>query len=215
MYQIPENILLIDKPVGITSFDVVQKIRRKLNIKKVGHAGTLDPLASGLLVLGVGPGTKLLKQYVGESKVYEAEICIGENTTTGDREGEIISTKKVGDINETILTETLNTLVGIHRLPVSAYSAVKQGGEALYKKARRGEKVTIPIRDMEILEATYISKRKNRDKLYIQALFSVGSGTYIRSLAEEYGKRLGYPARLENLRRTQVGDFHIRHANAI
>jgi tRNA pseudouridine55 synthase len=213
----PENILLIDKPLGITSFTVVQKIRRQFNIKKVGHAGTLDPLATGLMIVGIGSGTKLLTQYIKLPKIYEAEICIGEKSTTGDREGEIIEKVPVTSLSDTHVLEVLQGMVGTLLLPVSIYSAVKKGGEALYKKARRGENVTPPIREMEVYTTELLTTedKPHTETQHVHVRFFVGSGTYIRSLAEELGARLGYPARLENLRRTRIGDFDIKDAQRL
>ena len=216
MQEIPQGILLIDKPLGITSFDVTQKLRRELGEKKIGHAGTLDPLASGLMIVGVGAGTKLLHEYQMLPKVYEAEVCIGESTTTSDREGEVLESCSVDALDTHTVDMALHAMQGILRLPVSIYSAMKKGGEAFYKKARRGEHPTPPVRDMEIFEATLVELCEKRDeRMYLKVKFSVGSGTYIRSLAEELGRRLGYPARLENLRRVQVGDFLVEQARTI
>lgn len=208
--------MLIDKPINMTSFDVVQLIRKKYQTKKVGHAGTLDPLASGLLLVAVGPATKQIKNYVELNKVYEAEICIGEKSATGDAEGPIVETALVGTISEKEILDALHTMKGILRLPVSLYSAMKRGGEPLYKKVRRGERPTVPIRDMEVLTAELIQPAKKAGNcLHVFVRFTVGSGTYVRSLAEEVGKRLGYPARLENLRRTAIGTFHISEAQPL
>lgn len=215
MSELPEGILLIDKPLHFTSFDVIRNLRRKLNIKKIGHAGTLDPLATGLMIVGVGVGTKQLRHYVELSKVYVAEICIGESSTTDDKEGGITDEKAVTGLSEEAVAEALQSLEGKMVLPVSVYSAMKKGGEAFYKKARRGEKVTPPNREMEILQTKLISLRETENRMFVTAEFFVGSGTYIRSLAVELGRRLGYPARLENLRRTQVGDFRIEDAEKL
>ncbi len=210
-----DTIILIDKPKGISSFAVVQRVRRAYNEKKVGHAGTLDPLASGLMLVGIGKGTKQLRHLVGLTKVYEAEICIGEQSTTDDAEGEIVGKTPITNIDEEAVQSCLKSLEGKHVLPVSIYSAVKRGGEALYKKARRGEKVTPPQREMEIFQAKFLGIEKRGDTVLVRAEFFVESGTYIRSLARELGNRLGYPARLENLRRTQVGEFHIKDASTV
>ena len=215
MTKLPENILLIDKPIGITSFDVVRRLRKKLNIKKIGHAGTLDPLATGLMVLGIGKGTKLLNEYIKLPKVYEAEICIGESTTTGDREGEVIQKTKVKKIKEMDIKKALSEMIGVNKLPVSPYSAIKRNGEPLYKKARRGEHVKPSIREMLVYEAKLLDVKNKNDKVFLNVLFNVGSGTYVRSLAEKLGEKLMYPARLENLRRTQVGEFDIKDAEKI
>jgi tRNA pseudouridine55 synthase len=215
MTPVPEGIVLIDKPVGITSFGVIQRLRKELQIKKIGHAGTLDPLASGLMVVGVGAGTKLLRDCVGLTKEYEAEICIGESTMTDDKEGEVTAEKTVKELTQETVVHALQNMKGKMILPVSVYSAMKKGGEPFYKKARRGEKVTPPNREMEVYDSTFLSMKIENGRAYVSAEFFVGSGTYIRSLAVELGKRLGYPARLENLRRTQVGTFSIKDARAL
>ena len=220
------SILLIDKPKGITSFDVIRCLRREYQARgekapKMGHAGTLDPLASGLMVIGVGPGTKELAQLVKLDKTYEAEIILGESRTTGDLEGEIIEEcpVKIDDLSEEVITSTLQTMVGFLELPVPAYSAIKQGGEALYKKVRRGELVKPPVKKMKVIRAqlqeTDNFQLTESYRVVVRVEFEVGSGTYIRSLVEELGRRLGYPATLGNLRRTRVGDFKIEGARKI
>ena len=211
-----KGILLIDKPKGITSFDVVKEVKKQTGEKKVGHAGTLDPLATGLMVIGVGEGTKKLTEYIGANKTYTAEVCIGERSTTGDAEGEITEKSTVENIAKDKVEDILTGMKGILRLEVSIYSAMKKGGEEFYKKARRGERVTPPQRDMEVIQTKLESEiRYKNDCAYCDIEFEVGSGTYIRSLAEELGRRLGYPARLENLRRTQVGEMNITDADTI
>lgn len=221
------DILLIDKPVGITSFDVIRQLRRQTGFKKFGHAGTLDPLASGLMVLGVGAGTKKLAEYIKLDKEYEAEILLGQRRTTGDMEGVVTEEKVVeeerwADIfsNENVSAQLTN-LVGELTLPVSAYSAIKRDGVPMYKRARaaaaRGEEVgEVPVRVMCVYEAELlsISTRMVDDKVFpiLSVRFLVGSGTYIRSLAEELGRLLGCPACLAALRRTRVGEFRIEEA---
>lgn len=224
--ELPEHILLIDKPVGITSFDVIRRLRRVRGMGKMGHAGTLDPRASGLMIIGVGEGTKKMSEYVGLSKEYVAEILVGERRSTGDLDGEVMETHDVPELREEVLKEQLNGMVGTLRLPVSAYSAVKRNGVPMYKRARaaalRGEVIKdVPVRDMEVAEAEYLThecipaNEVHAGRCVVRVRFSVGSGTYIRSLAEELGKRLGYPATLQNLRRTKVGEFRIEDAEPL
>jgi tRNA pseudouridine55 synthase len=218
-----DEIILVDKPKGITSFDVIRKLRRKLGIRKMGHAGTLDPLASGLMIIGVGKGTKKLANLIKLDKTYDAEIILGEKRSTGDLEGEILEDFDVqldtedseNKITEGQILKILNEMIGILDLPVPVYSAIKREGEALYKKARRGEKVEVPIKQMKVLDVEFVKAEnfitddgKKRIRIYVN--FDVGSGTYIRSLAEEVGRRLGFPATLGNLRRIRVGDFDIK-----
>ncbi|PIW96724.1 tRNA pseudouridine(55) synthase TruB, partial [Candidatus Kaiserbacteria bacterium CG_4_8_14_3_um_filter_38_9] len=153
-----DEILLIDKPAGITSFDVIRRLRPRLGVKKIGHAGTLDPLATGLMILGVGQGTKKLTEFIELDKEYVAEILFGESRTTGDMEGEIVESVTEIAITPQALSEAISSLVGILTLPVSAYSAIKKDGIPMYKRAREmvkiGKTVTdVPLREMKVYEA--------------------------------------------------------------
>lgn len=228
-----EDILLIDKPAGITSFDVIRQLRRRTGIKKMGHAGTLDPLATGLMIIGVGPGTKKLTQLIKLDKEYLAEIRIGESRSTGDLEGKITATEPVAveSISKETIMAALVSMVGTLTLPVSAYSAIKVDGVPMYKRARAAaahstvvDENDVPVRQMGVTAAEYLNHEytaptgvegSNDVRLVVSVRFFVGSGTYIRSLAEEFGKRLGYPATLQLLRRTQVGEFRIENAKQI
>ena len=215
-----DNILLIDKPVGITSFDVIRRLSRELDFKKMGHAGTLDPLASGLMIIGVGEGTKKLKEYIKLDKEYVAEILIGERRSTGDMEGQLVESKQVESIRKEKIMSVLNDILGTVTLPVSAYSAIKKDGVPMYKRARKlakaGKEVEeLPVRDMEVIETEYQEHSCADGRCVVGVRFYVGSGTYIRSLAEEVGRRLGYPATLKSLRRTKVGEFDIADARTI
>ena len=222
------ELLLIDKPKGITSFDVIRRVRKQIGIKKIGHAGTLDPLATGLMILGVGPGTKKLTELIKLDKDYSAEILIGESRTTGDLEGDVIESVATVEIDPAKILVAVSSLVGTISLPVSAYSAIKKDGVPMYKRARAAEKIgevitDVPVRDMVVtkaivdnIEVVFADKTmQSISRLIVTVSFSVGSGTYIRSLAEELGRRLGYPATLANLRRTRVGEFRIEDAQKI
>lgn len=216
----PPDILLIDKPKGITSFDVIRRLRKELNLRKMGHGGTLDPLATGLMIIGIEKGTKKLAEYIKLPKEYVAEIRIGEKRTTGDLEGEIIEEVDVNEVNEAEVRAVLLTMLGTLALPVSAYSAIKKDGVPLYKKARKAEKTgetveDLPIRTMQVFEAELQKIECAENRCVLTVRFFVGSGTYIRSLGEELGKRLGYPATLQNLRRTRIGEFDIKDARTI
>jgi tRNA pseudouridine55 synthase len=230
MESLPE-IQLIDKPKGITSFDVIRRMRRRYSdmhdgekAPKFGHAGTLDPLATGLMVLGVGKGTKKLTELTQLDKEYVAEILIGERRTTGDMEGEVMEERVVEDtatIIQSKVSAVLAGMVGEITLPVSAYSAIKIDGVAMYKRARKAEKTgdlvtEVPVRTMRVHEAQLLGEvTLEADRAVAQVRFKVGSGTYIRSLAEEVGRQIDYPATLQNLRRTKVGDFSIADAALI
>lgn len=220
--QLPPDILLLDKPSAMTSFGLVARVRRILGVKKVGHAGTLDPLATGLMVVGVGTGTKTLTSLVKLDKEYVAEVLIGQRRSTGDMEGLVLEEREVAEIFSTEkISATLTSLLGEIILPVSAYSAIKIDGIPMYKRARaaeqRGEVIDgVPARAMrvdavEMLDTSSITYDGKSFQL-VRVRFAVGSGTYIRSLAEEFGRRLGYPATLYSLRRTKVGDFSIEQA---
>lgn len=226
---LPE-LLLIDKPKGITSFDVIRRLRRNYShshggekAPKLGHAGTLDPLATGLMIIGVGPGTKRLTELTKLNKEYIAEIRLGEFRSTGDLEGEVLKEEIVVETLETLrknISEILANMVGELELPVSAYSAIKVDGVAMYKRARNAEKAgeqvaQVPMRTMKVFEAELFTVKNGTEKPYATVRFSVGSGTYIRSLAEELGKRLGYSATLQNLRRIKIGQFDIDTAQEI
>lgn len=233
------EILLIDKPAGITSFDVIRRLRcvylSEFNarakdktfgvtkIPKMGHAGTLDPLATGLMIIGIGTGTKKLQKYLKLNKEYIAKILIGERRTTGDMEGEITEEKKVTEDIEILrfkISTELLSMIGTCKLPVSAYSAIKKNGIPMYKRARkaalRGEIIKdVPVRDMMVYEAELLDINSGDGKAVATVRFLVSSGTYIRSLSEELGRRLDYPATLKNLRRTKIGNFDITEAKIL
>jgi tRNA pseudouridine55 synthase len=221
MEQLPE-ILLVDKPVGITSFDVIRILRKKTGLQKFGHAGTLDPRASGLMILGVEKGTKKLAELIKLDKEYIAEIRLGERRTTGDLEGTLVEEKEVTEIfSDEKISDAVKQLIGIHSLPVSAYSALKKDGVPLYKKARKaaekGEVITdVPVREMNVYNATVLGHQpevvEGKKRYVVQVHFFVASGVYIRSLAEFLGTLLGYPATLQNLRRTKVGEWKVEDA---
>ncbi len=214
------DIVLIDKPKGITSFDVIRRLRKELGIRKMGHGGTLDPLATGLMIIGIEKGTKKLATYIKLPKEYVAEIRVGEKRTTGDLEGEIIEEMEVTSLDEDRVKKILTTMLGTLALPVSAYSAIKKDGVPMYKRARKAEETgevvdDIPIRTMQVFESELQSISCAENRCVLTVRFYVGSGTYIRSLGEELGKRLGYPATLQNLRRTKIGEFDIKDAREI
>jgi tRNA pseudouridine55 synthase len=227
--ELPE-LLLIDKPIGITSFDVIRRLRRHYSnahdgekAPKMGHAGTLDPLATGLMIIGVGPGTKRLTDLTKLNKEYLAEIRIGERRSTGDMEGDVLESAEVAeslDILHSKIVSALEDMIGEIELPVSAYSAIKVDGVAMYKRARKAEKegdivTDVPVRTMKVFEAELFTVKVAEGKPFATVRFFVGSGTYIRSLAEELGKKIGYPATLQNLRRTKVGQFEIDTAQTL
>lgn len=213
------EILCIDKPAGITSFDVIRQLRRMTGIRKFGHGGTLDPQATGLLLVGVESGTKQLANIIKLDKEYIAEVKLGEATTTGDQEGEVTKSK---DLNQAFSKAELQTaadsLLGEQLLPVSAYSAIKRNGVPLYKLARQAKREgtevkEVPLRTMRVMSAEVLAvKPIVNNTQCVTIRFYVASGTYIRSLAEALGAKLGYPASLTALRRTKIGEYDIADA---
>jgi tRNA pseudouridine55 synthase len=215
MSEVPQ-LLLVDKPKGITSFDVIRRLRKELGVRKMGHAGTLDPLASGLMLIGIGDGTKKLDTYLKLPKSYEAEILLGERRATGDLEGAVLEEKTVLALDEHKVRNVLAGMLGPLELPVPRYSAIKQGGVRLYTKARKGQEIAdLPVRTMEVTGIGFLGMRVENGRGYVRARFDVASGVYIRSLAEEFGTRLGYPATIKELRRTKIGDFAVADARSI
>lgn len=203
----PEGIVLIDKPSGITSHDAVALVRRALSTKKVGHAGTLDPMATGLLVVGVGRATRLLRFLGGLPKTYEASIRLGVSTTTLDADGEVSQTTLVEATDEQIRAATA-ALVGDSMQTPPAYSAVKVGGRPLYEAARKGQTVEAAPRPIHVETFDVVSRRGDE----IDARIVCGGGTYVRVLAADVGASLGCGAHLTRLRRTAIGGFTAEEA---
>jgi tRNA pseudouridine55 synthase len=203
----PDGIVLVDKPAGVTSHDVVDVVRRTLGTRKVGHAGTLDPMATGLLVIGVGRATRLLR-YLGDlEKTYQGTARLGEETDTLDAEGTVVRTAPV-DVNRGAVEAVAASLVGASMQRPPAYSAVKVGGRKLYEAARSGETLEA--------EARPIVVRVFEMTTYAAPTFDfrvvVSSGTYVRVLVADVGSALGCGAHLVRLVRTEVGPFSLRDA---
>lgn len=200
------NILYIDKPKGITSHDVIRELKKRYpKGTKMGHAGTLDPNATGLMIIGLNDGTKLLKDFLGSDKEYVAEILLGTKTDSGDITGKIVETQDVPSVTIHDIRNTLSEMIGPLRLPVSKFSAKKIGGKRAHKLARLGIDMPVILQDMDILEAELFEQNENNNTLSVR--FLVSSGTYIRSVAEEFANRLGTVGTLMELRRTKIGDI--------
>lgn len=214
--MLPENIILIDKPKGITSFDVIRALRRKMNIRKMGHAGTLDPLATGLMIIGTNEGTKHLSDYLKLPKTYDAEILLGIKTESGDVEGKIIEEKTIPPFEKEKIEEALHQMIGKRKIQAPMYSALKVAGKPLYKYARAGDtSVVAPEKEMEVRTIEFLDEWIEDQHQIVSARIDVSSGTYIRSIAEEIGKSLGIPATIKNLRRIRIGEFTIEQAEKI
>ncbi len=214
-YHIEDDVLMVHKPKGISSFGLVARMKKVLNTKKVGHAGTLDPLASGLMIIGYNKGTKKLASYLGMDKVYLAEIFLGRSTTTGDQEGDIVDedVPYASDVSKQRCEEALESLLGEHFFPAPLYSAVKVQGKPLYRYARDGTTPPfIPEKKLHLKHYQLLDLYKTKGGFVVKVRASVGSGSYIRTLAEEFGKKLGCPASLKSLARVSIGDFLDRDA---
>lgn len=206
--QLDPSVLPVDKPEGLTSFDVIRKLRRVLRVRKMGHAGTLDPMATGLLIVLVGAATKLQQRFMDLDKEYRGVLRLGEITASFDAETEVDIRKDPSHITEEDVERARRRFVGSIRQQTPPYSAVKRGGERLYKKARRGENVQAPLRDVFIADFS-ILYRSGADLAFT---VRCSKGTYIRSLAHEFGMELGVGAHLVSLMRTAIGPFHVADA---
>jgi tRNA pseudouridine55 synthase len=205
-----ESILLINKPKGMTSHDVVYRVRKATGIKKVGHGGTLDPNATGLLVIGVGrEGTKQLGNFTtGMSKTYEAEIILGATSTTEDAEGEILKNNSAKKPTREEIERVLLKFEGEQMQVPSAHSAIKIKGKKAYQLARAGKEVKLEPRKITV----YSIKLLRYDYPRLEISCDVSSGTYIRALARDIGKELGTGAYLNNLKRTKIGEYSLKDA---
>lgn len=201
-------VLPMDKPKTLSSFDVIRRMRRILDTRKMGHAGTLDPLATGLLIVLVGRATKLMERFMTLPKMYEGTLRLGEVTPTYDAEGEVSERCDASGVTADDMERARRRFLGTIRQEAPAYSAIKVDGERLYKKARRGEVVRPPIRDVTI-DAFDLLTREGTD---VSFRVECSKGTYIRSLAHEFGQELGVGAHLVALRRTAIGDFQVDEA---
>lgn len=201
------GLLLVDKPVGITSFDVIRRLRRITNVRKIGHAGTLDPLASGLMLMLFGSACKQAMTLTKMDKMYLAEVTLGANSTTDDGEGDkLLISDRVSSEEE--IKAALAAFQGEITQTPSVYSAIKINGQEAYKRARRGEKVEMPSRQVTIRTI----KLLKFDYPIVEFEADVSSGTYIRSLARDLGSALGTGGYLSSLRRIKVGDYSLAEA---
>lgn len=204
-----DGIIVINKEKEYTSHDVVAKLKKKLNISKVGHTGTLDPNATGVLPILIGKGTKFSKYLINHDKIYEVELELGKKTDTADIEGKVIEEKNVDEkyIKENLL-QVLESFIGKQEQIPPMYSAIKKNGKKLYEYARAGEKVEIEPRKIEI----YKIDLNKYDKNIITFVVSCSKGTYIRSLCEDIAEKLNTLGYMKNLKRLQVGKFNIKDA---
>ena len=213
------GLVLIDKPQGFTSHDVVAKVRKAVGTKKVGHAGTLDPLATGLLVLGIESGTKLLTFLVGADKTYLATIRLGVSTVSDDSESEVLATASAADLSIVTpekIAQEMEKLTGVILQRPSSVSAIKVDGKRAYDLVREGVEVELKSREVSVHTLELLSSSKSPEGFIdLEVLVDCSSGTYVRALARDLGESLGVGGHITSLRRTKVGSFEVEAANKI
>ncbi|MCH6257939.1 tRNA pseudouridine(55) synthase TruB [Puniceicoccaceae bacterium K14] len=203
-----EGVLFIDKPTGMTSHDVVDKVRRKLKMKRIGHAGTLDPAATGLLVILVGKATKLSQSLMSLDKVYSGTIKLGETTNTQDAEGEVTVTKPVPELSEAEILKHMESFIGDQYQTPPMFSAIKINGQPLYKMARKGKEVE---REPRFIRVSKFELLKFESPTITFSL-DCTKGTYVRTIANDLGERIGCGAHLSSLRRDASDRFSVKQA---
>lgn len=205
-----DGLIIINKPKGYTSHDIVNIVRKKLNIKKVGHTGTLDPNATGVLPILIGTGTKISKYLVEHEKIYIATLTLGKKTDTGDSEGNVIEEdNNFINPNEEKIETVLKSFIGKQNQIPPIYSAIKVGGKKLYEYAREGKEIDIKPREIEIYNID-LKKYDNNNEITFEVECS--KGTYIRTLCEDIAKSLGTIGYMKELQRTKVNKFDIKDA---
>jgi tRNA pseudouridine55 synthase len=213
MTRTRDGLVVVDKPAGWTSHDVVARIRRLAGTRKVGHAGTLDPMATGVLVLGVNRATRLLTYLVGAGKAYAATIRLGVATVTDDAEGDVVARRDASGITETAVREQARALTGDLRQVPSSVSAVKIDGKRAYARVRAGEGVELAARPVTVARFAIGRLRSGEDAgvpvIDVDTEVECSSGTYVRALARDLGRFLGVGGHLTVLRRTRVGPYGI------
>lgn len=202
------GLLIVDKPAGCTSHDVVQRVRKAIRQRSVGHAGTLDPLATGVLVVAIGEGTKLVSHLQSDDKRYEVSIALGAETDSLDADGEVIATAEVPRLDRATVERALQSFIGRQPQTAPKLSAIKIGGTPLHRRIRRGEEVEAPVREVELYEATVVEVGQETIGLKLHC----GKGFYVRSLARDLARALGTLGYVKRLRRTASGPFSIDSA---
>ncbi|MGH3327611.1 MAG: tRNA pseudouridine(55) synthase TruB, partial [Streptomycetales bacterium] len=211
----PTGLVVVDKPGGWTSHDIVARVRRLAGTRRVGHAGTLDPMATGVLVLGVGRATRLLGYLALTEKAYTATVRLGEATLTDDAEGEVIAAAPAGGVSEERITEAVAALTGeIYQVP-SKVSAVKIEGRRSYLRVRAGEDVELAARPVTVRSFEVGRIRRAGDRAEVDVCVVCSSGTYVRALARDLGAALGVGGHLTSLRRTRVGPYTLGQARTL
>lgn len=209
-----DGIIIVNKPIGCTSHDIVYKIKKMFN-EKIGHTGTLDPMAEGVLPILIGKGTLLSKYLINHNKKYIVELQLGIKTDTADGEGKIVEQKKVNEekLSKENIEKVFQSFIGKQEQIPPMYSAIKVNGKKLYEYARKGQEVNIKPRQIEIYKIDLIQYSTKEKQIKFEV--SCGKGTYIRSLCEDIAKKLGTVGYMKSLKRIQVGDFKIEDSITI
>ena len=208
-----DGLIVVDKPAGMTSHDVVARIRRLARTRRVGHGGTLDPMATGVLIIGVNRATRLLTYVIGAGKSYTATIRLGQTTVTDDAEGDVTATVSAAGVTDEAIRAGLAAQTGeIQQVP-SAVSAIKVNGQRAYKRVRDGEEVELAARTVTVSRLDVLAVRRSEDGFVdVDVAVDCSSGTYIRAIARDLGRALGVGGHLTALRRTAVGDLTLATA---
>jgi tRNA pseudouridine55 synthase len=209
------GLVVVDKPAGLTSHDVVARLRRILGTRKVGHAGTLDPMATGVLVCGVGRGTKLLGHLALDTKAYTATVRLGATTRTDDAEGEVLATADASGVADVAIAAGMAALTGTIEQVPSTVSAIKIDGRRAYARARAGEEVVLTARPVTVSRFDLLARHDSGPYVDLDVAVECSSGTYVRALARDLGATLGVGGHLTALRRTRVGPFTLEHARTL
>jgi len=212
-----DGLIVVDKPAGMTSHDVVARIRRLARTRRVGHGGTLDPMATGVLIIGVNKATRLLTYVIGATKSYTATIRLGESTVTDDAEGDVIARASTAGLTDDAIRTGLAAQTGeIEQVP-SAVSAIKINGQRAYTRVRDGEDVDIPARRVTVsrLDVLDVRRQEGTDVIDVDVDVTCSSGTYIRAIARDLGRMLGVGGHLTTLRRTAVGGLTLAESSTL
>ena len=210
-----DGLVVVDKPSGLTSHDVVARVRRLAGTRRVGHAGTLDPMATGVLVLGINRATRLLGHLTLTEKGYDATIRLGATTVTDDAEGEIVATSDAAGVTDEQVATGVAALTGDLQQVPSAVSAVKIDGKRAYKRVREGEDVVLPPRPVTVRVFDVLATRREGSLVDVDVHVECSSGTYVRALARDLGSALGFGGHLTALRRTRVGPYGLDAARTL
>jgi tRNA pseudouridine55 synthase len=211
----PEGVLVVDKPAGWTSHDVVARCRKLAGTRKIGHAGTLDPMATGVLVLGIGRATRMLGHLAATTKAYDATIRLGQSTTTDDADGEPVSAADAGGLSDEQIAAVILQFRGDILQTPSTVSAIKVDGKRAYARARDGEEVALRARAVRVDEFAVLATRRDAATVDLDVRVQCSTGTYVRALARDLGAVLGVGGHLTALRRTRVGAFDLSRAHGV